>query len=289
VILKNADLRFYSQGNLTQDLELRGLSAEIPVWGQVRAGELDLGQIRAAQYLADLEPILPLKWENGAIRIERQVLKVYGVDLELQASLRISRGLPFGLSLDLPVQQTDFSPLYSVRKTPLKFESLSSQNVFQINLLNPTSLSGRSVSSFKGLTFRDPKDGGDTYFDRGTALFKITAAGLVANDVRAIGDTDSILMNGFLTRGGEAAATVRVVSSPERASSHEKRIKGLGLPLELEFEPLLTPDREYHDFRLEAHSGSLMINLGADEKWVPFFPTARAIFGRSIQPKPPLP
>lgn len=289
VILKNTDLRLYSQKNPVHEVELCGLSAEIPIWGEAREGELRFGRVEIEHYSDSLARVIPLTWDGSALRVEKQAWKVFGLDVEFEGSLRIAQGLPMGINLNVIEQQMDFSPLYPDRPTPIEFESLSSRNILRVNLLDPTTLSGRSVSTFKGLVLHDPKDGGGISFDRGTAIFKLNSSGIVANDVRAIGEVDSILMNGFVTRGGEAAATVRIVSSPERARSHEKRIKGAGLPLELKFQPLLTPDREYHDFRLEARSGTLMIDLGLDEKWVPLFPTAQAILGRSIQPKPPLP
>ena len=57
----------------------------------------------------------------------------------------------------------------------------------------------------------DPRDEGEIRFNRGTASFIATAAGVVAKDVRAIGEEDAILMNGFATAAGEASATLRVV------------------------------------------------------------------------------
>ena len=289
VILENANLRFYSQTNPAHEVELCDLSAEIPIWGKERSGELSLRRVEIEHYPFDLKQVFPLKWNGSSVHLEKQVLKVLGVDLEVEASLRMTRGLPIGLNVNLPAQQTDFSPLYPDRPTPIEFESLSSRNIFRMNLLDPKSLGGRSVTTFSGFMLNDPKDGGDLYFERGNAILSLNAGGLVANDVRAIGEFDSLLMNGFVTRGGEAAATVRIVSSPERAESHEKRIRSTRLPLDLDFEPLITPDREYHDFRIEARSGTLMVDLGVDEQWVPLFKTAQAILGRSIQPKPPLP
>ena len=75
-------------------------------------------------------------------------------------------------------------------------------------LLIPSTFKGRSVTRFKNVVIKDPRDAGEIKFNRGTASFVATTAGVVAKDVRAIGEEDAVLMNGFATAAGEAAATL---------------------------------------------------------------------------------
>ncbi|MFT6862426.1 MAG: hypothetical protein ACJAVK_000984, partial [Akkermansiaceae bacterium] len=146
-----------------------------------------------------------------------------------------------------------------------------------------------SLTEFENFVFHDLTDGGETRFRRGLSKIKLSAAGLVVEDVRMVGDDDAVLMNGFATTGGAMAATVRIVSSPERADSHEKRVKGSGATFTLDFQSLVTPDREFRDIRIEGRSGVLMMDLGEERSWVPFIPAAKAILGRENTERPNLP
>ncbi|MFT6498419.1 MAG: hypothetical protein ACJAT6_000547 [Akkermansiaceae bacterium] len=96
-------------------------------------------------------------------------------------------------------------------------------------------------------------------------------------------------MNGFATIDGEAAATVRIVSSPERAGSHRKRVEKVSSRLSLDFEPLITPDREYRDIRIEAREDGLMMDLGKEGEWIPFVPVVRSVLGEQTFDTPTLP
>ncbi len=287
IILEDMDLELYSEEHSEFSIRLDDVAGEIPIWGESREGELRVGEVALGSRLSEKSLNFPVTWGERALRLEKAGMKIFGVDLNVKGVIRLSAGLPAGLQIDLPDQQMDLSPIYMSQNSPVELAHLSSRNTLRGQLLNPRSFNGQSLTKFKGLVLHDPKDGGDVRFESGLAAFQLSASGIVAKDLRVIGEEDSILMNGFVTTGGQAAATVRIVSSPERASSHEKRIRNSSQALELSFLPLVTPDREYRDVRIEARSGTLMMDLGIDEQWVPLVPSVRAILGKSSQLKAP--
>jgi hypothetical protein len=201
----------------------------------------------------------------------------------------LSAGFPVGLQISLPDQQVDLSSVFREQESPLSVSNLNSKNRLQGYLLAPSTFRGSSVTRFGNVVIDDPRDEGEIRFNRGTASFIATAAGVVAKDVRAIGEEDAILMNGFATAAGEASATLRVVSSPERAQSHSKRVRMASGNLLMDFEPLITPDRAFRDIRIEARDGTLMMDLGEDRSWVPFFDAAEEVLGRQNTNLPKLP
>ncbi len=289
VVFQGVNLRIYSQEQEAIDFNLRDCGATVPVWGAARDGELRVGVLEVGDCIENLERMFPLRWDGDSIVIDESEVKLFGLEFEIAAEMRVGKGLPVGVRLNFPDQQMDLSPIYPDRRAPLEVAHLSSRNFFQGYLSNLGSFTGRSVTQFTGLVFHDPKDGGDTEFERGSAVMTLSSAGIVANDIRAIGEEDAVLMNGYVTTGGEAAATLRIVSSPGRADSHEKRIRNTSPELSLKFSPLVTPDREFRDIRIESQPGGLAVDLGVDEEWVPLIPLVRAVLGGSKSPKPPLP
>ena len=289
VIFKEVNLRLYSQADPNLEVNLRDCGATIPLWGQAREGELRLGSVAAGSCLSSLDALLPLRWNGDSLVMARNQLKILGIEIELEGEMKLSRGLPLGLRVNLPDQQMDLSPIFPDRSTPLEVRHLSSRNYFQAHLLNLRRFTGRSFTRFTELVLHDPKDGGDLKFDRGSVALTLNSGGLVVNDMRAIGEEDSILGNAYVTMTGEAAATVRIVSSPVRADSHEQRIKQASPSLTLQFRPLITPDREYRDIRVESRPEGLAANLGLEKKWVPLAPVVRAVLEKSKPPKQNLP
>lgn len=289
VVMKNARFRIYSERLPSLTVQLSDVNCEVPVWGKERSGELSVGMIELGGGYREGSLTLPLRWSDSYLRLDDFKKKLFGLDVEITAAFRLVEGLPVGLQVNFPDQEIDLTPIYVEKVSPIEIGHIRSINALQGYLLNPGSFRGTSFTSFSDLVFYDPRDGGDTRFDRGSASFKVTSAGLVADDVRAIGEDDAILLNGFATAGGEAAATVRIVSSPERAESHEMRIRKVSAALTFNFEPLITPDRRFRDLRIEARSGTLAIDLGMDEQWVPFFPVVRSVLGKSTPQTPLLP
>jgi len=289
VILKNCHFQVYSEEVPDLRIDIRDVNGELPVWGGDRPGGLRIGKLDLGDRFIENNLEIICTWKQGVLGIDNHEMSIFGMDLRLTGVLRLVSGLPVGLQIELPDQQMDLSTIYGEKRPPLSVGHIRSQTVMRGYLLKPGTFEGFSVSSFENLVFHDLRDGGETHFDRGSGSAKFSAAGIVAEDFRAIGDEDAILMNGFATPDGNAAATVRIVSSPERAKSHKRRVENASSELSLDFEPLVTPDREFRDLRLESRSGTLAVDLGKEKQWVPFFPTLRAILGSSENDPPKLP
>lgn len=279
VLIRDSNLRVYSESLPEVAVEFENMEGEIPLWGRERKGELKVGNLDFGENFSEKAMTIPILWKGRSLEIPEYSVKLFGLNLELVAGVRIARGMPFGLQVDLPDQNVDLSPIYFDQKPPVSIGHLRSRSVIRGYLLSPGSFHGHSVTRFSDFVFHDLLDGGDTRFNRGTASIRLSGYGILADDIRVIGDDDAVLMNGFATIGGEAAATVRVVSSPERAASHRKRVEGVSDQLSFAFEPLVTPDREFRDIRIESRSGSLMMDLGIEREWVPLFPVVRSVLG----------
>ncbi|MEO1831861.1 MAG: hypothetical protein ABGZ08_04940 [Akkermansiaceae bacterium] len=289
IIVSNAKVRIFSERVPDFSVTLDQIEGEIPLWGSAREGEISCGEIRITEEISEVGLRIPVVWGDRSLAVIEHSLRAFGLDFELSAAVKLAAGFPVGLQVSLPDQQVDLSTVFPEQESPLSVSNLNSKNRLQGYLLIPSTFKGSSVTRFKNVVIKDPRDAGEIKFNRGTASFVATTAGVVAKDVRAIGEEDAVLMNGFATAAGEAAATLRVVSSPERAQSHAKRVRMASGNLLLDFQPLITPDRAFRDIRIEARDGTLMMNLGEDRSWVPFFDTAEEILGRQNTNLPKLP
>ncbi len=283
VVFSNARVKIYSERVPSLSLTLEKIEGEIPLWGGIRKGEISCEKIGISEGIAEEGLTIPLEWNARSLSVTEHSLKVFGLDLKLSAVVKVAPGFPLGFQLNLPDQQLDLSSIYRGRESPLSIGSLTSKNRFQGYFLFPSSLKGSSVTRFEDMVIEDPRDEGEMRFGRGGASLVGSVAGVVARDIRAIGEEDAVLVNGFASAAGEVAATVRIVSSPERARSHAKRVRMADGNLLMDFEPLVTPDREFRDIRVEARDGALMMNLGEDRSWVSFFATAKALLGRQSE------
>lgn len=289
VILSNSRVKIYSERAPDLSLTLEKIEGEIPLWGSSREGEVSCEKIEISEGISEVGFSIPLVWRNDAVSVIEHSLEVFGLDLELSAAVKVTAGFPAGFQIKLPGQQIDLSSVFRERKSPLSVGSLTSRSRLQGFLSFPASFKVSSVTRFEDLVIEDPRDEGDMRFDRGVAMFVASAAGVVAPDIRAVGEQDAVLANGFASATGEAAATVRIVSSPDRAESHAKRVRMADGNLLMEFQPLITPDREFRDIRIEARDGTLMMDLGEDRSWVSLFAAAKAILGQQNTELPNLP
>ena len=280
VVFSDVTLRFFSMRAPNLAIAMTGIEGEIPLWGPAREGRFEWDELTLGDELKEVGTSLSINWRDQSIRCKADSLKVFGLDCRLNALFGMASGFPFGVQIDLPKQDVDCSPLFKRKQSPLEINGLVSRNVLQGYLATPAAFRGSHFSGFEEFVFHDLSDGGETRFERGQAVAGASAAGVVIQDLRAIGNDDAILMNGFTTFGGEAAATVRIVSSPERASSHEKRVQHGNPEWTLDFEPLLTPDRMFRDLRLEWREGQVMIDLAEGRAWVPFVSALRGVLGK---------
>ena len=289
IIVSNAKVRIFSERVSGLSLTLDQIEGEIPLWGSTRKGEISCGEISLSEEISEVGLTIPVMWEDRSLAVMEHSLKVFGLNLELSAAVKLAAGVPVGLHVSLPDQPVDLSSVFREQKSPFSVSNLTSKNRLQGYLLAPSTFKGSSITNFENVMINDPRDEGGMRFNRGVASFVATAAGVVAKDVRAIGEEDAILINGFATAAGEAAATVRIVSSPERAQSHAKRVRIAPRNLLMDFQPLNTPDRLFRDIHFEARDGTLMMDLGEDRSWVPFFDTAEEVLGGQNTDLPNLP
>lgn len=282
IVLSDIDLELYSEKEPRLSISLNGIAGELPIWGPERSGTLSISSILVGGELEERGLTLPVQWRDRYLRTTDHPMKLFGLNFNLSTAIRFVSGLPVGLQIDVPAQQMDLSPMVQ-GESPISLRSVTSSSRLQGYLLHPRSFNGQSHSTFAGLVINDPRDGSENHFDRGNFTARLSPAGLIVSDARAIGEEEAFLGNGFVTTSGEAAATLRIVASPERARNHQNRVAEAGL--DFAFTDLVTPDRLYRDLRLEARQGTIMIDLGPDEQWVPLLPATRAI----LKSGPPAP
>jgi len=279
VAFERVNLRLYSRRFPGVSVGVADVSGEIPIWGGDREGLLTIGDLELGKRFHSQRIEVPVILKDRFLKVDDYQVKLFGLDLSFTAALWMVQGLPYGVQLNLPSQQMDLTPIYLDGEPPFTIGTLQSSGQMQGHLLDPGASVGGSYTTFENLEMIDGKDGSRTRFQSGSAHLQLSAAGLIARDFRIMGEEEAVLGNGFATPGGDAAAVVRIVASPNRAESHEKRVGSASDELALKFEPLVTPDREFRDLHLELRSGNLMIDLGQGGQWVPFFPAARAVAG----------
>ena len=204
IIISNAKVRIFSERAPDFSVTLNQIKGEIPLWGSAREGEISCGEITITEEISEVGLRIPVVWGDRSLAVIEHSLKVFGLDFELSAAVKLAAGLPVGLQVSLPDQQVDLSSVFREQESPLSVSNLNSKNRLQGYLLVPSTFKGSSVTRFENVVINDPRDEGEIRFNRGTASFIATAAGVVAKDVRAIGEEDAILMNGFATAAGEA-------------------------------------------------------------------------------------
>ncbi|YCM46138.1 hypothetical protein V2O64_08915 [Verrucomicrobiaceae bacterium 227] len=279
IAFERVNLRIFSERFPDFSAGVSGVSGEIPVWGPEREGLVAIGDFEIAGRYHSQAIEVPVTFKDGFIKVDDHEVKMFGLDMSVTAALWMVQGLPYGVQLKLPSQQMDLSPIYVDGKPPFTIGALQSSGEIKGHLLHPGESTGGLYATFQDLELIDKKDGSKTGFQSGLAHFQLSAAGLNARDCRILGEEEAVLANGFATPGGDVAAVVRIVASPNRANAHENRVRLASDQFELEFEPLVTPDREFRDLHLEVRAGDLMIDLGQERQWVPFFPAVRAIAG----------
>lgn len=286
VLFKDVNLRFFSRQYPELSAELKDSEGELPIWGGRREGSVTLGDFEIAGRYHSQRLVLPIVYEDNFLRIDERSLKIFGLDLKLKAAVRFVHGLPYGVQMELPAQHVDLSPIFPNGPPPIVVHGFRASAQLQGHLQIPSSVIGEGFLDFDRLVHRDPKDGSETNFDSGSGHLQLSSAGLIVREFRIMGDEESLLGNGFVTARGEAAAVVRLVAAPDRADALENRINQASLDLDLHFEPLVTPDREYRDFHLGLFSGIPVIDLGQDREWLPLLPVTRAVLG-TRDPQPP--
>ncbi|MGC6425634.1 MAG: hypothetical protein ACON5H_01410 [Akkermansiaceae bacterium] len=289
ILLKNIDLKVSSIKRPDLALELYEIDGEIPLWGGERSGELVFSKVRIGGD-GNVEKLdLPLVWRNQKLEVDESEIHLLGVRFSLKASVRLVLGLPFGVAVDLPPQRINSTSM-GEHAFPIDIHSFRSRNTVQGYLRHPTILYGSSQTEIGVSELLDTQDGSRVRFEKGRADFTLNPGGLFSPDFHLIGEQDAILGNGFVSIGGEGAATVRIVASPVKAHEYEKRIQSISPDWTLAFEPLVTPDRVHRDLRFDLSKGGLIFDLGVDGKAVSFREAfAKIKRGRSVPIAPKLP
>ena len=277
IVFEDVNLALTSLEHPELSIAVEDLEGVLPVWGAEREGHVGFTALHAGGEMVNGEGIIPVKWQGQFIRIDEHELKVIGLNLKMNLAIRISQGLPIGLQVVAPNQQVDLSSILGGEKSPVGIEQFSFRGGIQGYLMMPQSFSGYGNAGFEGMEIYDDRDAGMIEFYRGYGEARVNRAGLVIPDARMIGDEEAILLNGFVTSNGEAAATVRVVASPERAEVYEQRVHRANEEWTLDFEPLVTEDRLYRDLRMESSKEGLIVNLGEKRTSALLFPALKAI------------
>ena len=276
VVLRDVNLALTSQRFPGLSIAVESMEGELPVWGRDRKGAIGFSALHLGGEMVGGEEV-HVHWKNQMLRVEHHQMKVAGLDLNMNLALRLVRGLPLGIQIEAPNQQVDFSSLFGESPSPISIGQFSFSAGLQGYLTMPQSFAGLAKAGFRDLKIRDGKDGSTIEFYRGFGEVRINRAGIIVPDARMIGDEDAVLLNGFVTSNGEAAVTVRVVGSPERAEAYEKRVLRANDRWTLKFKPLVTEDRLYRDLRLESAEDGLTADLGEGGDPVPLFPAMKAI------------
>lgn len=277
IVFEDVNLALTSLEHPELSIAVEDLEGVLPVWGAEREGHVGFTALHAGGEMVNGEEIIPVKWKGQFIRIDEHELKVVGLNLKMNLAIRISQGLPVGLQVVAPNQQVDLSPIFGEEKSPVGIEQFSFRGGIQGYLMMPQSFSGYGNAGFEGMEIYDDRDASMTEFYRGYGEARVNRAGLVIPDARMIGDEEAILLNGFVTSNGEAAATVRVVVSPERAEVYEQGVHRANEEWTFDFEPLVTEDRLYRDLRMESSEEGLIVNLGEKRTSALLFPALKAI------------
>ena len=277
IVFKDVNLVLRSIRFPDYSVAVEAMEGEFPVWGREREGKLIFAALYLGGEMVNGPEELPVRWRDGFLGIDDHSIKIAGLDVELVVAMRMARGLPLGIQFNAPRQQVDFSPLFGEGKSPVSIGKFAMKGRLQGYLTMPQSFVGFGNVGFQDLSIRDGKDGTMIDFYQGYGEAKINRGGLIIPNARMVGDEEAILFNGFATSNGEAAATVRLVGSPERADTYEKRVRRAHETWSLGFGPLVTEDRLFRDLRVEMSEDGLTVDLAEGKKPVALFSAMQAI------------
>jgi len=281
VVFRNVNLNLFSTTYPDASVVVENVEGELPIWGATREGEVVVERLKICDQFEECHLNFPVVWDSSRLLMDAHPMKLFGLDTEISAVLHFTRELSFGFQVDLPDQHADLSFIVKeYQKTPIELQHLTGRNLMQGSLSNIGNISASSVTYFKQGVLFDLRDRSRTEFSSGVLKLRANTGGVILSEARAVGDEDALLGNGFLTSTGEAAMTLRIVSSPEMARSHESRVNRLAPVFDFYFSPLVTPDREFRDVRIEWREGQLVADLAKERGFVPLLPTVKAVFGK---------
>ncbi|MDC0614137.1 hypothetical protein OAP08_06575, partial [Akkermansiaceae bacterium] len=164
IIISNAKVRIFSERAPDFSVTLNQIKGEIPLWGSAREGEISCGEITITEEISEVGLRIPVVWGDRSLAVMEHSLKVFGLDFELSAAVKLAAGLPVGLQVSLPDQHVDLSSVFLEQESPLSVSNLNSKNRLQGYLLVPSTFKGSSVTRFENVVINDPRDEGEIRF-----------------------------------------------------------------------------------------------------------------------------
>ncbi|WP_193213989.1 hypothetical protein [Luteolibacter marinus] len=240
-----------------------GVSGNIPVTGTPAASSILIGEVHALGRSLQSDLMLPLAWKAPEIRCEVSELPFAGLRLQVSAAAGLVRGAPFGVVVSLPGQAADGEPFFkTLRPVATRVEARFGVRGL---LRYPSTWEGGGDLSARGI--RAVISGGEIDFDNARVQVQLKSSLLQCPEARLTGDRVSLLGNGQVGAGGEAAAVLRVVMPPSMADGWKARFAGTGMTPA--FVPLGGGERQYIDLRWISYSGGQGIELGSNGPVIP--------------------
>ena len=253
--------RIYSIRNGKSLLEGKGVEAGFALQGKAGKGSFSWeGLSLAGEEMGRFQ--MPLRWTGSVLEGQKTAYEApAGLKVNLGLRVRPVQGVPFFLSLTAPGQSLSLSRFRGWLGGRVgKVGRLSSASQMTGFLLHPGLVSGRSRTLVQDLTLLDPDDGSEVFFSEGAFSARLTPAGLQVPEARLLGPFEALLGRGWLTKGGEGQAVLRLVADPEQAGDYQKRLRE-SRQFNLAMRPLQTPDRYYSDVLIQRREGVVTLEV----------------------------
>jgi len=221
ITISDARLQILSVAATRPLFEIRNIAGKIPMGGKSEGSKLRLGSVKSLGNTLSKAATIPLHWKENILRTDIIATDFSEITCDIQASMRLTRGLPFQIYA-LTKEQSE-KKIEISESVDVTLGTVAGQGRFQGYLIAPGTWQGQCFA--EALDIVGSFQGQENHFERGQMVVIFKDAILRCLDARLIGETMSILGNATMLKDGRAAAIARIVSEPDTLMEFSKHTR----------------------------------------------------------------
>ncbi len=272
VRLGEAEVAVYSVSCPEKLLRVVGISGDLPVageeaWGWVSSSAVRWGRARVAGGWD-----ATFRWKAPFLWLEACSIEWGGIEARARGSLNLAGAPLFVLDVVVPPGRPAPLKAEAVGGVEVGVERLEGRARLGGRLMHPPAWQGELMVQGGGVNVGWRGEGRPLRFERGWIAAGMVGGNVRIADARLLGESLSVLGNGYVFADHRAMGVARVVAAPDvaealtRAASRLWTIRRSERPW---LAPLGTPDRRYRDFHVGGTIEDAKLELGAEEDWIP--------------------
>jgi hypothetical protein len=265
IMVEGGRLALYSLARPDLRIEMRGLSAEVPVVGEDSSGWVSGESVSFAGQPAGAAWREELEWKRPALILSERERDWGWAKAKLRGTAQLRGFVPSTMELRLlpgvlgPLEHPE---LPGAEGAAQRFEAVAR---FSGELLRTTSWRGEAAMEARGITLARERGREPFTFDVGRMVASYSGGLARVPDIRLTSERLSFLGNGLALSDGRVWAVMRIVADPELAEVFRRAAIGAVLTngwTSAWLLPLETPDRHFRDFHFRGSVVDLKVDVG---------------------------